>query len=137
MKPFTITLLAILALVWAPAALADIAPDPGDDDDYTGEGDDDDAADTCTAEVQEEELDGFTCEECVANEMGECGEQYEGTDYQLVCFDEGGDSVFEVWCAEDTGPGPVCAVVTGRSTFGAAAVVIALGVAGLIRRRIA
>jgi hypothetical protein len=134
MKTLVTTLFAGLALLWAPMALADIAPDPGDDD-YTGETDDDDTVDTCTAEVQEDELPGFTCEECVAAEMGICGEQYEGTEYELVCFDEGGDSVFEVWCAEDTGPGPVCAVVTGRSTAGAAAVVIALGVVGLLRRR--
>jgi len=135
MKTLTTTLLAILALVWAPTAIADIAPDPGDDD-YTGETDDDDVQDTCTAEVQEDELPGFTCEECVAAETGICDQDYEGTDYELVCFDEGNDSITEVWCAEDDGgPGPLCAHVTGRRTAGLAIALIALCGAGALHRR--
>lgn len=135
MKTFTTTLLVILALAWAPAALADIAPDPGDDD-YTGETDDDDNQDTCTAEVQEEELQGFTCDECADDGSGSCEQEYQGTDYTLVCFDEGLDSTTEVWCAEDDGgSGPLCAQVTSRRTAGLAIAVAILGLAGLLRRR--
>ena len=127
--------IACLALLLGSTAAADIAPDPGDDDD-TGETDDDDAADTCTAEVQEEELAGFTCEQCVAAEAGVCGDDYEGTDYELVCFEEGAGSITEVWCAEDDGsPGPLCAQVTGKRTAGLAIAVIALGAVAVIRRR--
>ncbi len=136
MKSFTLSLLSILALVWAPAALADIAPDPGDDD-YTGEtDDDDDNADTCTAEVQEDELPGFTCEECVADGSGVCEQDYQGTDYELVCFDEDQGTTTEVWCAEDDGsPGPLCALDAGRRTAGLAIAVTLLGLVGWIRRR--
>lgn len=135
MKSFTLSLLIILALVWAPTAGADIAPDPGDDD-YTGEtDDDDDTADTCTAEVQEEELQGFTCDECVSTGDVDCAADYEGTDYELVCFDEGGEGTTEVWCTEDDGdPGPLCAMSRHHRSALLATAVFALAVVVVTRR---
>lgn len=127
MKTILTTLTAALALLFAPAALADVAPDPGDDDD------DDVAQETCTAENQEGELTGFTCEECVAEGGGTCAADYDGTNYELVCFDEAGDATTEVWCTEDTGPS--CAVMPGGRSLGIAAALLGLGVAALVRTR--
>ncbi len=132
MKTILITLLAAFALVWAPTALADVAPDPGDDDD-----DDDDvvAEETCTAENQEDENPGFTCEECVGEFENDCVEHFEGTSYELVCFDTGEPST-AVWCGEDTGPSATCAVAASRGAAGALGAMLALFAVAALRRRL-
>jgi hypothetical protein len=123
MKSLVKPLLASLALLWAPVALADIAPDPGDDDDTTV---------SCDTVMEEKEYDGDTCEECTS---GDCEAKYEGTDYGLVCVEEGAGHRLEAWCSSSGGSGPLCAMVPQRRSVPLVAAVFALGVAGLIRRR--
>ena len=130
MKIISTSLTACFALVWVSTAGADIAPDPGDDDDA--------AEETCSVAVQEEELPGFECQECVSGEVDDCSGTFEGTDYELVCFVENDDSVTEIWCTEEEdggGSGPVCALTPDRRSAGLAAAMLGLLALHGFRRR--
>lgn len=113
----------ITAMLLSSTALADVSPGPFYREDCT---------------VEKKEQSGTTCEACSSwhgagedSDDPDCGQQYEGSDFEYVCSTRGASSWSEVWC--DGPPREGCGCTTAGFQ-GALGLTLVLGLV-LTRRR--